>query len=252
MLKLINKSICIIIGFAIYQTGYSQSTEKSIHTREQLWFGYFNQTRITNKVGLWLDVHYRLTDHFAERPFQFIVRPALNFYIKDNLRLQTGYAYVSHFPAEGLETTRPEHRGWQQIWWNQKYNGFTTLQWLRLEERFNRKVANDELQPGYNFNYRLRYNFSFFFPLKGKELVAKTPFLALIDEVFINFGDKIVYNTFDQNRFFIGLGYQITSHMNVQTGYMNIFQQEASGNSYWSTHAIRLFLFQTLDVRSKE
>jgi len=37
-----------------------------------------------------------------------------------------------------------------------------------------------------------------------------------------------------------------------QSTYMNIYMQEASGNSYWSTHAIRLFLFQTLDVRSKE
>ena len=107
------------------------------------------------------------------------------------------------------------------------------------------------LQPDYNFNYRLRYNFSFFIPLKGKELAPKTPFISLIDEVFINFGERIVYNTFDQNRFFIGVGYQITSHMNVQTGYMNIFQQEASGNSYWSRHAIRLFLFQTLDLRNK-
>jgi len=225
---------------------------KTVHSREQLWFGYFNQTRITNKFGLWMDVHYRLTDNFIERPFQLIIRPALNFYIKDNVRLQTGYAYVAHFPAKGMETTRPEHRPWQQIWWNQKYNGFTTLQWLRLEERFTGIVVNDELQSGYNFNYRLRYNFSFFIPLKGKELVPKTPFIALIDEVFINFGNKIVYNTFDQNRFFIGVGYQITSHMNVQTGYMNIFQQEATGNSYWSTHAIRLFLFQTLDFRNKE
>jgi hypothetical protein len=242
----------LTIVFIAVPVSFVNAQEKTIHSREQLWFGYFNQTRITNKVGLWMDVHYRLTDNFVERPFQFIVRPALNFYIKDNVRLQTGYAYVSHFPAEGLETTRPEHRGWQQIWWNQKYNSFTTLQWLRLEERFNRKVVNDELQTDYNFNYRLRYNFSFFIPLKGKELVPKTPFIALIDEVFLNFGDKIVYNTFDQNRFFIGIGYQITSHMNIQTGYMNIFQQEASGNSYWSTHAIRLFLLQTLDLRSKE
>ncbi len=252
MTRIFKRTIFTFIWIVVYQYGYSQSTGKTIHTREQVWFGYFNQTRITNKVGLWLDVHYRLTDNFIERPFQFIVRPALNFYIKENVRLQTGYAFVSHFPAKGFETTRPEHRGWQQIWWNQKYNGFTTMQWLRLEERFNHKITNDALQPGYNFNYRLRYNFSLFIPLKGKELVPKTPFIAFIDEVFLNFGEKVVYNTFDQNRLFIGVGYQITSHMNIQTGYMNVFQQEASGNSYWCTHALRLFLFQTLDLRSNE
>jgi len=231
---------------------YSQTTEKDIHEREQLWVGYFNQTRLTNKFGFWLDVHYRQTDNFVERPFQFLVRPALNFFVKDNVRIQTGYAFVEHFPAEGSSTSRPEHRGWQQIWWNQKYSGFTTLQWLRVEERFNKKIVNDVLQPETYFTFRLRYNYSFFIPLKGKEIKPKTPFVAVIDEVFLNFGKNIVYNTFDQNRFFAGIGYQISSYINVQLGYMNIFQQEASGASYFSTHAIRLFLFQTLDFRNKE
>lgn len=230
----------------------AQTVARTKHTREQVWLGYFNQTRLTNKFGLWLDVHWRQTDQFVDRPFQLLIRPAVTYFIKDNLRANVGYAFVNHFPAEGLQTSRPEHRPWQQIWWNQKYPGLTTLQWLRFEQRFNRKIANDELQDGYNFNFRLRYNFSFFVPLKGKELVAKTPFVALIDEVFLNFGHRIVYNTFDQNRFFLGVGYQFTSHLNAQFGYMNIYQQEAVGNSYISTNAIRLFVFQTLDLRDKD
>src|SRR5688572_6599780 len=230
----------------------AQAPEKNIHTREQLWFGYFNQTRLSNKFGFWLDVHYRQTDHFIERPFQFIIRPALTYFIKDNLRLNVGYALVKHFPAEGMNTTRTEHRAWQQIWWNQKYPGLTTLQWLRLEQRFNQKVVDDEKQDGYNYNFRVRYNFSFFIPLKGKEIVARTPFVALINEIFLNFGGKIVYNTFDQNRLFAGMGYQFTSHLNTQLGYMNVYQQEASCSSYYSTHAIRLFVFHSLDLRKEK
>ena len=225
--------------------------EKEIHNREQLWLGYFNQTRLSKRWGFWLDVHYRRTDKFVERPFQFLVRPAVTFYIKDNLRANAGYAFVNHFPAEGLETSRPENRFWQQIWWNQKYSSFTTLQWLRFEQRFVRKLANDELQDGYNFNYRLRYNISFFIPLKGKEMAAHVPFAAIIDEVFLNFGERIVYNTFDQNRFFLGIGYMFTAHLNAQLGYMHVFQQESSGASYWSTHAIRFFVFHTLDFRKE-
>jgi hypothetical protein len=234
-----------------YSFAYSQATEKEIHSREQLWLGYFNQTRLTDKFGIWLDVHYRMTDNFVGRPFQFLFRPAATWYIRDNIRLNVGYALVKHFPSEGMTTTRTEHRPWQQIWWSQKYPGLATLQWLRLEQRFNEKIVADEKVDGYNYNFRVRYNFSFFVPLKGKEIVAGTPFAAVIDEVFLNFGDRVVYNTFDQNRFFAGFGYQLTSHMNVQLGYMNIYQQEASGSSYYSTHAIRLFLFQTIDLRSK-
>ncbi|MCD9017161.1 DUF2490 domain-containing protein [Parachryseolinea silvisoli] len=230
----------------------AQSIQKEVHHREQLWLGFFNQTRLTDKFGFWVDVHYRQTGTFIDRPFQFIFRPAVTYFIKDNLRINVGYAFVNHFPAKGLGTSRPEHRVWQQIWWNQKYPGLTTLQWLRLEERFNHKIANDQLLDGYNFNYRLRYNLSFFIPLLGKELAPKTPFIAVMNEVFINFGGKIVYNTFDQNRFFAGLGYQFTPHLNAQLGYMNAFQQEATGNNYISTNAIRLFFFHSLDVRPKD
>ncbi|HEY9047227.1 MAG TPA: DUF2490 domain-containing protein [Ohtaekwangia sp.] len=249
------RCIILIIFFNILtfsvQVCQAQATAKAVHHREQLWLGFFNQTRLTNKFGLWLDVHYRQTDHFIDRPFQFLFRPGATWFIQDNLRFTAGYAFVNHFPAKGLDTSRPEHRAWQQIWWNQKYTGLTTLQWLRLEERFNRKIANDELQEGYNFNYRLRYNMAFFIPLKGKEIVPRTPFIAVMNEVFLNFGGKIVYNTFDQNRFFAGIGYQFTQRLNAQLGYMNIYQQEASGDSYISTNAIRLFFFHTLDWRSK-
>jgi hypothetical protein len=248
-------SIKFISLFALLLSGFSaqaQLPEKHIHVREQLWFGYFNQTRFTEKLGMWVDVHYRLTDNFVQRPFQFLFRPAVTYFIKDNLRLNIGYTLATHFPAKGMKTTRLEHRPWQQIWWNQKYSGLTTLQWLRLEQRFSEKVVADEKVDGYNYSFRARYNFSFFIPLKGKELAPKTPFAAIIDEVFLNFGDRAVYNTFDQNRFFAGFGYQFTSHLNAQLGYMNIYQQEASGNNYFSTHAIRLFVFHSLDLRKTD
>lgn len=240
--------VLLIIGFA----SFAQSPTKVIHNREQTWLGYFNQTRFSNRWGMWLDVHYRMTDNFVDRPFQFMVRPAVTYFIKDNVRLNVGYALVEHFPGRGLNTIRTEHRAWQQVWWNQKYKGFTTLQWLRLEQRFNEKVVNDVKTSGYNKTFRARYNFSFFIPLKGKELAPGTPFVALIDEVFLNFGKNVVYNTFDQNRLFAGVGYQLTSHLNAQVGYMNVYQQEASGNNYFSTHAIRLFVFHSLDLRARE
>lgn len=227
------------------------SQTREIHSREQAWVAYFNQTRLTDRFGLWLDVHWRQTGDFVDRPFQFLFRPALTGYIKDNLRVSTGYAFISHFPAEGLETSRPESRMWEQIWWNQKYQDFSLLQWLRLEQRFLRNISNDELQDGYLYTNRIRYNAMFTVPLKGKDMVAGIPFVVVANELFINFGKNIVYNTFDQNRLFLGLGYQITSHANAQFGYMNIFQQEAAGNRYMVTHALRLYLLQSIDVRKK-
>jgi len=126
------------------------------------------------------------------------------------------------------------------------------MQWFRVEQRFRRKSANGELIDGYNFNWRFRYNVAITFPLRGNVVQAKTPFLFFNDEIHINAGKEIVNNYFDQNRLFVGLGYQFTSHLNAQLGYMYVFQQLAAGNKYAHINAIRFFVFHNLDFRKDD
>lgn len=243
----------IVLIFSLsFSESSAQTVEKQIHDRGQLWFGYLNQARLNNKFGVWFDIHYRMTDHFVDRPFQFLVRTAVTYFIKENLRVNVGYALAEHFPPVGLKTARTEHRPWQQISWTQKYPALTTVQALRLEQRFNERIADDVKREGYNYHFRLRYNLSFLIPLRGKEIALRTPFLVISDEILLNLGEIITYNTFDQNRFFTGMGYQFTPKVSVQAGYMYVFQQQASGNNYFSTHAIRLFVFHSLDFRNRD
>ncbi|KAJ1518410.1 hypothetical protein HMI54_000938, partial [Coelomomyces lativittatus] len=84
------------------------------------------------------------------------------------------------------------------------------------------------------------------------QVVAKTPFLYLNNDIHINAGKNIINNYFDQNRFFAGVGYQFTLQLNAQIGYMNVFQQQPSGNQYVSINAIRLFVFHNLDLRKEK
>jgi hypothetical protein len=127
------------------------------------------------------------------------------------------------------------------------------MQWLRLEERYRRKILNDStLGKGYSFNFRLRYNFLFQVPLTKKDTKAGGLSFVVNDEVHVNFGKQIVYNYFDQNRFFAGLAYPINASNNIQFGYMNLFQQLAAGNQYRSIHAARIFYFHNLDLRRKD
>ena len=225
---------------------------KEFETREQTWFGYFNQTRFTKRSGLWLDLHLRLTNDFVKQKNLSILRAGYTYYISDQVRLTAGYAYVTQYGLSPEEPDVPEHRPWQQIQWFEKKNGFNLMQWFRIEERFRTKVAAGELTDSYNFNWRFRYNFALTIPLRGKVVQAKTPFLFFNDEIHINAGKEIVNNYFDQNRLFLGFGYQFTSHLNAQLGYMYVFQQLPAGNEYAHIHAIRFFVFHNLDLRSKE
>jgi len=245
-----NQILFLLIIFTFsYTAAWSQ--EKEIEYREQTWIGYFNQTRFTNKSGLWLDLHWRLTDDFTGRTGVTIARLAYIYYLNDAVRLTAGYAHATQYGTGGNPNV-PENRLWQQIQWFEKKNRFTMMQWFRVEERFRRKVAAGELTDDYNFNWRFRYNVSFAIPLRGRTLVANTPFVFLNDEVHINAGKSIGVNYFDQNRLFLGLGYQFTSHLNAQLGYMYVFQQLPEVNRYAHTDAIRLFVFHNLDFRNPE
>jgi hypothetical protein len=126
------------------------------------------------------------------------------------------------------------------------------MQWLRLEERFRRKVEEGTLTSDYNFNYRIRYAVAFTIPLKGKQVTPQTPFVFINNELMINFGSEIVNNYFDQNRFFVGVGYQFTSALNAQIGYLNVFQQLPAYSTFRNIDAIRLYVFHNLDFRQND
>jgi hypothetical protein len=228
---------------------FSQNIEKRTINENQLWLGYFNQTRLSNKAGVWLDVHHRRKDNLIKRPTQQLFRPAIIYYLKDNIRFYGGYVYSLNYPEPEQTTLRPEHRPWQQFWWTKKYSAFSTVQYIRLEQRFVGKVINDKLINDYTFNYRARYNFTLFVPMLGKEIKPGVPFLFVIDEVFVNFGKEITNNYFDQNRFFTGVGYQFSQHTHMQLGYLNILQQKSSGDVFNNINGLRLFLLHNFDFR---
>jgi len=226
--------------------------QKQTEKLDQIWTGYFNQTRFSKKWGAWFDFQVRTKEDFVDGLSQILIRPALTYYVNEVTKISAGYAYTSTYPIDGhTQVTQPEHRPWQQIQWHTRYAKNRTMQWFRLDERFRRKIENDTtLGDGYNFNFRLRYNFLWQIPLNGQIKKGSWSFL-LNNEVHVNFGKHITYNYFDQNRFFAGFAYNTNATDNIQFGYMNVFQQLPAGNRYRSIDAARVFYFHNLDLRKK-
>lgn len=220
----------------------------------QTWLGYFNQTRFSDKWGLWADLHLRTKEGMVNGLAQSILRFGLTRYLNDDTKLTAGYAYITHYPADNhANISQPEHRPWQQLQWQTKYPKLRLMQWIRLEERFRRKVLNnDALASGYSFNWKLRYNFFSLFPLSKQPFKPRTLSFVFNDELHINFGKQIVNNYYDQNRFFTGFNYHLNKHDNLQFGWMFLFQQLAAGNRYKAINAARILYSQNLDLRKKK
>ncbi len=245
--------VCILILSLVISSAASGQVKTTSHIN-QVWVGYLNQTRLSNKWGTWTDLHLRTKEDFFSNLSVGIVRVGITYYVSDAVKLTAGYAFVNFFPGDNHKNiSQPEHRPWQQVQWHTKYAKTRTMQWLRLEERYRRKILNDStLASGYSFNWKLRYNFLFQVPLSKKGPEPKTWSFIVNDEVHINFGKQIVNNYFDQNRFFLGFAYQTNKTDNLQIGYMNVFQQLAAGNQYKSIHTARVFYFHNLDLRKRE
>lgn len=243
-----------IILFIIIIVGIKNVAAQKIVTNfNQVWGGFMNQTRLSTKWGFWAEAQLRTNENFVDNLSTSILRVGGTYYLNDHTKLTAGYAYVNSFsPANGAKISIPEHRPWQQIQWHTKYPKLRLMQWIRVEERYRKRLLNaNELDNTSSFNWRIRYNFLMQVPL-GKKLFEPKGFSFIVnDEVHINFGKQIVYNTFDQNRFFVGLAYQTTKTDNIQFGYMNLFTQLAAGNAYRSLHVARVNYFHNLDLRKK-
>jgi len=246
------KVLLLIFIFFSVQTLLGQTAKQKEYV-EQMWFAYFNQTRISNKWGFWFDGHLRTKDNFFDSLSSIIIRPGITYYLNDKVKFTLGYAFINFYPGDNHpEVSQPEHRIWQQVQWHTNYTKIRMMQWIRLEERWRRKIKDaDELADGYNFNFRLRYNFFFQVPVTKKAYEKGSLTFVLNDELMINFGDQIVYNYFDQNRFFAGFNYFVSKNNNFQFGYLNVFQQLSSGNKYKIINGARLSFFQNLDLRKK-
>ena len=221
--------------------------QKQTITEEKIFFGYFNQIRITNKIGIWSDFHFRTVDQFYKKPFQSFARIGLTTFFTDALRFTAGYCYAYNFSSVNYSNGKIEHRPWQQLLFKNEYKGVQILQYIRLEQRFT-KILGIKHQEFENSN-RIRFSLMALVPFNKNGITPQKLFVVLHNELFINLGKKIVYNVFDQNRFFLGLGYQINNHNSVHLGYMNLFQQNDKPNSFVDNNCIRLFFYQTLDLR---
>ncbi|MNS74200.1 hypothetical protein D3C72_1076680 [compost metagenome] len=121
------------------------------------------------------------------------------------------------------------------------------MQRIRNEQRWQDKIVNDERTGEKRFTDRVRYLVSVNIPIFKKKTL---PSLVVADEILIHFGEEVIYNTFDQNRLFIGIKQNINSKLSFDFGYMNVFQQKYSGYQYDSNHTLRLFFYYNNSVKN--
>lgn len=195
------------------------------------------------------DAHLRENDFFASRSFIF-GRVGLGYQINNNLSVAAGYGNLLQAPSTpGWVTDADESRIFEQLQLTTSYGKLKLLQRLRIEQRWQQKIINDQKTGDYKYTNRFRYLLSATLPVFKKSTL---PQFTLSDELLLQSGAAVVYNPFDQNRIFIGIKQKIKNNLSFDAGYMRIFQQKNNGNSYTLSNTYRVFFYYTLPVRKKD
>jgi uncharacterized protein DUF2490 len=222
---------------------------REIHEQYQFWGSVNSTTRLSDRWGAIADVHVRRNEFLAQPSFYF-ARFGGTYWVTEKLTLTLGYAHAWYAPTcDGCTTWSGENRVYEQLRYVSRVGKVTVLHRLRNEQRFRETVENDVATGGTTFTDRVRYLASVTVPASDN---PKLPALILADEIAVQFGPEVVYDTFEQNRLFVGMKQALSRSWSFDLGYMLVYQQKATGYQYDLNHTLRWWFYFTPDLRKEK
>ena len=199
-------SLFLIGLLFLLPTGFASTSDS------QLWTNIVATLPLINKkpqLRSWLEIQERIGED-ASQLSQLIFRPGLGYQLTPFTSIWLGYAWIHTAPPFTTESF-VENRMWQQLLWSNEYSQVRITARSRLEERF----ISRNIHTGWRYRQLVRAAFTI--PRHDKHT------FILSDELFFHLNDFNHNNNdgFDQNRFFMGLGYQTSKQSTVEAGYLN-------------------------------
>ncbi|QWT86344.1 DUF2490 domain-containing protein [Chryseobacterium cucumeris] len=176
------------------------------------WYMYFGNNKISKKLNWHNEIQYRNFDAVGDLE-QLLIRTGIGYDLtENNNNVLLGYGFILSQPyVNGEKKENIEHRIFQQYITKQKFGRFYLQHRYRLEERF---LEDD-------FRMRFRYMLGVNIPITQKEMLPKTLYASVYNEIFLHFDSPV----FDRNRVYGALGYVINKNMRIEAGYMNQIQE---------------------------
>lgn len=233
------------------------------------WVFYTGNHKLTEKWGLHTEYQFRRSEGFSS-PMQHQIRLGVDYNLNKIYTFSLGWSYIETFaygdfaeeiPAKYNNYKFNEQRIWEQfIIKHAQIGRFHYDSRFRLEQRWlsNVKnigtttapqyVRNNDSEDGYwKYRNRARYRFRVQIPLSKAELTENTLFFVAADEIFLNFGNYVSSNIFDQNRLYLAFGWKFNKDTNIQLGYMNQFIEKGDGLHKENNHTMQVALTHNLD-----
>lgn len=240
-----------------YFNNFAQSPLRNTQPNNNGWFMYFGDHKFSEHWGIHLEAQLRRNEIIA-KPLQLLLRTGVNYHFAQNAFVTAGYCYV-HTSPYGVfpnKSSFPENRFWEQLQVKSQVDRIETITRLRFEQRFSKlpvEHSPGEYAPGDDvYTNRARILIRLSVPFKGKVIEDKSLYLSCYNEAFINFGENVQANIFDQNRAYAAIGYKIPKWGRLEIGYMNQLLVKADGVKIENNHTLQVGFISTLDFRKNK
>ena len=204
------------------------------------WYNSFITKKVTNKWSAHIEYQWR-RDEFILHGQQSLLRVGANYKVNQKLSARVGYGWIETYPYGSINLqaagkTFTEHRAFQSLFLNDQIGIFEIQHRFMLEQRWIGRYTKLDMniEDDYVYLNRMRYMLRLQLPLGKKQIEDKTLYFAMYDEIFIQFGENVQENIFDQNRLSGLLGYKLNKYFKIELGYLNqsvLFGREIEGNN---------------------
>jgi hypothetical protein len=237
-------------------TVIAQSSQREIVNQPIEWFALVSNIKVHKNITLLAEGQFRYVQSFD--PMQFQARTGIDIHLSKHLSVLPGYVYTLN-PVYGKQPAayvNNEHRIYGQVNYKHSIGKLALSHRVRLEKRYIQVHTKDQngdiIDNGYSLHVnRGRYRFNAVLPLSEK-LNPKTFYLNVYDEVFISWGGPITYHEPDQNRIFVGGGYQFTKLISFQAGALYQMLVKANGTKQENNVGFQAQLTYNFDFTKKE
>ncbi len=168
---------------------------------------------------------------------EYKVGVGYNFPKNGSVFLAAGH-YTTYQPDGNFKNPHlaNEFRIWEQFILNNNINRLKLEHRYRLEQRFT----------ALGYRNRLRYRLNAIYPINKTTIQKNTLYLSLYNEIFLN--NEGVY--FEQNRMYVGMGYQINNRVTFQGGFINRFDNFGVGYQTSKNFFQTILLFSLNEFKS--
>jgi hypothetical protein len=219
--------LLMLLGSLMTGGALAQNATRLLDENTIGWFTNTTTLKVAERWSGHFEYQFRRED-VVRTWQQSLLRTGINYRLNDQVTVRLGYAWIEtfpygDFPIQAAGRQFPEHRTYQLAQLRNPVGRTDITHRFMLEQRWIGRFSNAQLpRPDETvYSNRVRYMLRLQYPFrKDAGPTGKTFYAAAYDEVFVNFGQNVGVNVFDQNRLGLLLGYRFSPAFRLEGGYL--------------------------------